>query len=36
VHLVPVAELFSVYVVMALVLMLRPQGLFQRIQARKI
>lgn len=36
VHLMPVAELFSVYVVMALVLMLRPQGLFQRIQARKI
>lgn len=36
VHLVPVAELFSVYVVMALVLMFRPQGLFQRIQARKI
>lgn len=36
VHLVPVAELFSVYLVMALVLMFRPQGLFQRIQARKI
>ena len=36
VHLLPVAELFSVYVVMALVLMFRPQGLFQRIQARKI
>ncbi len=36
VHLVPVAELFSVYMVMALVLMFRPQGLFQRIQARKI
>jgi branched-chain amino acid transport system permease protein len=36
VHLMPVAELFSVYVVMALVLMFRPQGLFQRIQARKI
>jgi branched-chain amino acid transport system permease protein len=28
--------LFSVYLVMALVLMFRPQGLFQRIQARKI
>jgi branched-chain amino acid transport system permease protein len=36
VHLVPVAELFSVYLVMALVLVFRPQGLFQRIQARKI
>ncbi|MEY3675323.1 MAG: hypothetical protein RJB47_2031 [Pseudomonadota bacterium] len=36
VHLMPVAELFSVYVVMALVLMFRPEGLFQRIQARKI
>ncbi len=36
VHLMPTAELFSVYLVMALVLMLRPQGLFQRIQARKI
>jgi len=36
VHLVPVAELFSVYLVMALVLVFRPEGLFQRIQARKI
>jgi len=36
VHVVPVAELFSIYVVMALVLMVRPEGLFQRIQARKI
>ncbi|NBX62203.1 MAG: branched-chain amino acid ABC transporter permease [Betaproteobacteria bacterium] len=36
VHLMPVAELFSVYLVMALVLVFRPQGLFQRIQARKI
>ena len=36
VHLWPVAELFSVYLVMALVLVFRPQGLFQRIQARKI
>jgi len=36
VHMVPVAELFSVYLVMALVLVFRPQGLFQRIQARKI
>ena len=36
VHVWPVAELFSVYLVMALVLMFCPQGLFQRIQARKI
>ena len=36
VHMWPVAELLSVYLVMALVLMFRPQGLFQRIQARKI
>ena len=32
----PVAELFSIYIVMAIVLMFRPEGLFQRIQARKI
>ena len=36
VHVAPVAELFSIYVVMALVLMFRPEGLFQRVQARKI
>jgi branched-chain amino acid transport system permease protein len=36
VHVAPVAELFSIYVVMAIVLMFRPEGLFQRIQARKI
>jgi branched-chain amino acid transport system permease protein len=36
VHVVPVAELFSIYVVMAVVLMFRPEGLFQRVQARKI
>jgi branched-chain amino acid transport system permease protein len=36
VHLWPVAELFSIYVVMAAVLMFRPEGLFQQIQARKI
>ena len=36
VHVAPVAELFSIYVVMAMVLMFRPEGLFQRIQARKI
>lgn len=36
VHLAPVAELFAIYIVMAIVLMFRPEGLFQRIQARKI
>ena len=36
VHIWPVAELFSIYVVMAIVLMFRPEGLFHRIQARKI
>ena len=36
VHVAPVAELFSIYVVMAIVLMFRPEGLFQRIQVRKI
>ena len=32
----PVAELFRIYVAMAIVLMFRPEGLFQRIQARRI
>ena len=36
VHIAPVAELFSIYIVMAVVLMFRPEGLFQRIQARRI
>jgi branched-chain amino acid transport system permease protein len=36
VHLAPVAELFAIYLVMAVVLVFRPEGLFQRIQARKI
>jgi branched-chain amino acid transport system permease protein len=36
VHTWPAAELFSIYVAMAVVLMFRPEGLFQRIQARKI
>jgi branched-chain amino acid transport system permease protein len=36
VHLWPVAELFSIYIVMAAVLMFRPEGLFQQVQARKI
>ncbi len=36
VHTWPDAELFSIYVAMAAVLVFRPQGLFQRMQARKI
>jgi branched-chain amino acid transport system permease protein len=36
VHLVPQVELFVVYGVMALVLMIRPYGLFVRAQPRKI
>ena len=36
VHIWPPAELFSIYVVMAVILVFRPEGLFQRIQARKI
>jgi branched-chain amino acid transport system permease protein len=36
VHLLPEAELFSIYLVMAAVLIFRPEGLFQRVAARKI
>jgi branched-chain amino acid transport system permease protein len=36
IHLVPWAELFIVYLVMALVLAFWPEGLFQRMSARKI
>jgi branched-chain amino acid transport system permease protein len=36
VHLVPQIELFVIYGVMALVLMIRPHGLFVRAQPRKI
>jgi len=36
VHTWPAAELFSIYIAMAIVLVFRPEGLFQRIQARKI
>ena len=36
VHLLPQIELFVIYAVMALVLIVRPQGLFVRIQPRKI
>ena len=36
VHTWPPAELFSIYVAMAVVLMFRPEGLFTRVQARKI
>jgi branched-chain amino acid transport system permease protein len=36
VNLMPEIELFIVYGVMALVLIVRPQGLFGRAEARKI
>jgi branched-chain amino acid transport system permease protein len=36
VHLMPQIELFVIYAVMALVLVFRPQGLFTRVQPRKI
>lgn len=36
VHLMPEAELFSIYLVMAAVLVFRPEGLFQKTKARKI
>lgn len=36
VHQVPEAEVFIVYLVMAAVLFVRPEGLFRRVQARKI
>lgn len=36
VHLMPEAELFIIYLVMAAVLVFRPEGLFQKVQARKI
>jgi branched-chain amino acid transport system permease protein len=36
VHLFPVLELFTVYLVMAAVLLARPQGLFALPEARRI
>lgn len=36
VHTWPPAELFSIYVAMAVVLVFRPEGLFQRVKARRI
>ena len=36
VHLLPEVELFVIYAVMSLVLVVRPQGLFSRAEARKI
>ena len=36
VHLLPQVELFVIYAVMALVLAFRPEGLFSRMQARRI
>jgi branched-chain amino acid transport system permease protein len=36
VHFFPQVELFSIYLVMALVLAIRPRGLFVAAEARKI
>jgi len=36
VHYLPALELFSIYVVMAVVLIARPKGLFRALEARKI
>lgn len=36
VHTWPPAELFSIYLAMAIVLVFRPEGLFQRVKARRI
>jgi branched-chain amino acid transport system permease protein len=36
VHVLPQVELFSIYLVMALVLAVRPRGLFVAAEARKI
>jgi branched-chain amino acid transport system permease protein len=36
VHTWPPAELFSIYLAMAIVLMFRPEGLFLRVKARRI
>jgi branched-chain amino acid transport system permease protein len=36
VHTWPAAELFSIYLAMAVVLMFRPEGLFLRVKARRI
>ena len=36
VHLLPQAELFMIYLIMAGVLMFRPEGLFKRETARRI
>ncbi|MFT6773986.1 MAG: branched-chain amino acid transport system permease protein [Paracoccaceae bacterium] len=36
VHMMPEAELFIIYLVMAAVLLFRPEGLFAKTQARKI
>lgn len=36
VHLIPVLELFTIYLVMAMVLLFRPHGLFARREVRRI
>ena len=36
VHMLPEVELFVIYAIMAMVLVVRPQGLFAPVEARKI
>src|SRR5881397_3119535 len=36
VHLFPELDLFAIYLIMALVLLVRPQGLFGQVEARRI
>ena len=36
VHLVPELDLFGIYLIMTLVLLVRPEGLFGRVEARRI
>jgi branched-chain amino acid transport system permease protein len=36
VHLIPQLELFTIYLVMAMVLLVRPHGLFARAEIRRI
>lgn len=36
VHLIPELELFTIYLVMAVVLLIRPQGLFAQVEVRRI
>jgi branched-chain amino acid transport system permease protein len=36
VHLFPELDLFAIYLIMALVLLARPEGLFGRVELRRI